>query len=164
MTTLYTIFDSPIGELLAAGEGGTLHRLDMRGGRRPVAINPAWQRDDGAFDDVRTQLGEYFDGARTEFELPLELHGNPFELEVWDELQRISYGKTTSYGAVARAIGHPSASRAVGLSNGRNPIALIVPCHRVIGANGSLTGYGGGLDRKRYLLDLEAGIRPLAAA
>ena len=166
MTTnlLYTIIDSPIGELLLVGDGETLHRLDMRGGRRPVPIDPSWQRDDMAFADLRRQLDEYFAGGRREFELELELHGNPFERRVWQQLLEIPYGETASYGEVARAIGAPDAPRTVGLANGRNPIAVIVPCHRVIGADGSLTGYGGGLERKRLLLDLESGVLPLVSA
>ncbi len=159
---IYTIIDSPLGELLLAGDGRSLHRLDMRGGRRPVKIDPSWRRDDYAFGDVRTQLSEYFDGGRREFQLPLELVGNRFELRVWGALREIPYGETASYGEIAARIGEPSAARAVGLANGRNPIAVIVPCHRVIGADGSLTGYGGGLERKRLLLDLEAGVLPLA--
>lgn len=165
MTTnlLYTIVESPIDDLLLVGDGETLHRLDMREGRRPVAIDSRWQRDDDAFADVRAQLDQYFAGNRREFELDLELHGNPFERRVWQELRTIPYGETVSYGDLARAIGAPGAPRAVGLANGRNPIAVIVPCHRVIGANGSLTGYGGGLERKRRLLDLESGVLPLAS-
>jgi methylated-DNA-[protein]-cysteine S-methyltransferase len=166
MTTnlLYTVIESPIDDLLLVGDGEALHRLDMREGRRPVAIDPRWQRDDDAFEDVRAQLDEYFAGSRREFELEFELHGNPFERRVWQALCEIPYGETVSYGEVARAIGAPDAPRAVGLANGRNPIAVIVPCHRVIGANGSLTGYGGGLERKRRLLDLESGVLPLASA
>jgi methylated-DNA-[protein]-cysteine S-methyltransferase len=161
---LYTTFDSPIGELLAVGDGEALTRLQMQAGRRPVPIDPSWKRDDDALDPVRTQLEEYFAGARTTFEIPLAMIGNGFELSVWAALQEIPYGETVSYGAIARAIGHPTAFRAVGLANGRNPVAVIVPCHRVIGADGSLTGYGGGLERKRLLLDLEAGVLPLLVA
>jgi methylated-DNA-[protein]-cysteine S-methyltransferase len=161
---LYTILESPLGDLLLVGDGVVLHRLDMRQGRRPVAIDPRWRRADDAFADARTQLEEYFAGSRREFELELELHGNSFERRVWQELREIPYGETLTYGQVARAIGAPDAPRAVGLANGRNPIAVIVPCHRVIGANGSLIGFGGGLERKRLLLDLESGVLPLAAA
>ena len=166
MTTqlLYTIVDSPIGDLLLVGDGTVLHRLDMRGGRRPVPIDPSWERDDDALADVRTQLDEYFAGGRREFDVRLEMHGNSFERRVWRELLEIPYGETASYGKVARAIGAPDAPRAVGLANGRNPVAVIVPCHRVIGADGSLTGFGGGLERKRLLLDLESGVLPLSFA
>jgi methylated-DNA-[protein]-cysteine S-methyltransferase len=158
---LYTIIDSPIDELLLVGDGESLSRLHMLGSRKPVEIHPAWKRDDGAFVTAREQLGEYFAGERREFDLTLDMLGNQFELRVWDELQTIRYGETASYGEIAHRIGNPGAPRAVGLANGRNPIAVIVPCHRVIGANGSLTGYGGGLERKRLLLDLEAGVLPL---
>jgi methylated-DNA-[protein]-cysteine S-methyltransferase len=163
-TMLYTTTESPIGELLLAGDGRALHRLDMREGKRPVAIDPSWTRDDGAFAEVSRQLGEYFDGARRAFDVPLALAGNQFELRVWKALCEIPYGETASYGEIAKRIGEPGAPRAVGLANGRNPIAVIVPCHRVIGADGSLTGYGGGLERKRLLLDLESGVLPLVAA
>jgi methylated-DNA-[protein]-cysteine S-methyltransferase len=161
---IYTIVDSPIGELLLVGDGERLHCLSMQGGRRPVAIDPRWERDDSAFAEVRSQLTEYFDGRRREFDVPLGLVGNEFELRVWEALCRIPYGETVSYGEIAREIGAPSAARAVGLANGRNPVAVIVPCHRVIGADGGLTGYGGGLERKRLLLDLESGVLPLTAA
>jgi methylated-DNA-[protein]-cysteine S-methyltransferase len=161
---LYTTIESPIGELLLAGEDDALVHLDMRGGRRPIAVPAHWQRDPAAFGEVRQQLDDYFAGTRRVFEVPLALRGNAFELRVWDALQEIPYGETVSYGEIARRIGEPTAARAVGLANGRNPIAVIVPCHRVIGADGSLTGYGGGLERKRFLLDLETGVAPLIAA
>jgi methylated-DNA-[protein]-cysteine S-methyltransferase len=159
---IYTTINSPIGELLLAGDDAGLHRLDMREGRRPVRIDPSWRRSPGAFPGVTRQLAQYFDGSRHEFDVPLVLAGNAFELRVWNALCEIPYGETVSYGEIAHRIGEPAAARAVGLANGRNPIALIVPCHRVIGADGSLTGYGGGLERKRYLLDLEAGVLALA--
>jgi methylated-DNA-[protein]-cysteine S-methyltransferase len=161
---IYTIIDSPIDELLLVGDGESLSRLHMLGSRKRVDVNPAWKRDDDAFGEVREQLSEYFAGDRREFELRLNMAGNPFELRVWEELQTIPYGETTSYGEIAQRIGNPGAARAVGLANGRNPIAVVVPCHRVIGADGSLTGYGGGLERKRLLLDLETGVLPLQPA
>jgi methylated-DNA-[protein]-cysteine S-methyltransferase len=163
-TELYTTIDSPVGELLLVGDGCTLSRLCFQGGRRPVAINPCWKRHDGAFENVTRQLTEYFDGNRRRFDLPIELAGNSFEQRVWTALLEIPYGETVSYGQIAGEVAQPSAARAVGLANGRNPVALIVPCHRVIGANGSPTGYGGGLERKQFLLDLEAGVLPLPAA
>jgi methylated-DNA-[protein]-cysteine S-methyltransferase len=159
---LYTTTDSPIGQLLLVGDGQALARLSMQAGRHPTAIDPSWERNDEPFADVRGQLEEYFDGARRGFDVELALAGNPFELRVWHSLCEIPYGETVSYGQLASAIGAPSAARAVGLANARNPVALIVPCHRVIGADGTLTGYGGGLERKRLLLDLEAGVLPLA--
>ncbi len=114
-----------------------------------------WEPADTAFGAAVDQLEEYFGGQRTEFELELELVGTPFQRRVWSALMTIPYGQTRSYGEIALQLDAPGASRAVGLANGRNPIAIIVPCHRVIGANGNLTGYGGGLSRKRALLDLE---------
>ena len=161
---IYTTIDSPIGELLLAGDGHALQRLSMQDGRHPFRRPAEWTRDDGAFADVRAQLAEYFDGSRRAFDVALELRGNPFEQRVWSALQEIPYGATVSYGEIARRIGQPDAARAVGLANGRNPVAVIVPCHRVIGADGTLTGYGGGLERKRLLLDLEAGVLPLLTA
>lgn len=115
-------------------------------------------RDDRAFDDVRSQLAEYFDGSRQTFELTLAPAGTVFQRRVWQELCRIPYGVTISYGELAHRIGNPQAVRAVGLANGANPIAIVIPCHRVIGADGTLTGYGGGLPVKRYLLDVERAI------
>ena len=154
---LYTSLDSPIGELLLTGDGHALHGLHMTEGRRPVGIDPAWQRSDEAFAAVRAQLSEYFAGERTRFEVALDMAGTPFQRRVWAELEAIPYGETISYGELARRVGQPSAARAVGLANGRNPVAVIVPCHRVIGADGSLTGYGGGMERKEILLGLERG-------
>ncbi len=153
----YTTLDSPIGELLLLGDGLALHGLYMQHGRRPIAIAPAWERSAEPFAGVAAQLREYFAGERTSFEVPLALAGSPFERRVWSALREIPYGQTISYGELARRIGQPTAARAVGLANGRNPIGVIVPCHRVIGADGSLTGYGGGVGRKRLLLELESG-------
>src|ERR1700739_1261562 len=152
----YTTMDSPIGELLLLGDGQALHGLYMQQGRHPVQCSPRWKRSPAALADVRAQLREYFAGERTTFDTPLTMRGSAFEQRVWSALREIPYGETASYGEIARRIGQPSAARAVGMANGRNPIAVIVPCHRVIGANGTLTGYGGGLDRKRWLLDHEA--------
>jgi methylated-DNA-[protein]-cysteine S-methyltransferase len=154
---LYTTIESPIGELLLLGDGRVLRGLYMQEGRKPIAIAPDWERSEVPFAAVTAQLEEYFAGRRDTFEVPLELRGTPFELRVWNALQEIPYGETMGYGELARRIGQPTAARAVGLANGRNPIGVIVPCHRVIGANGSLTGYGGGLERKRILLELEQG-------
>ena len=161
---IYTTLDSPIGELLLVGDGTALSRLSMQAAPRPIAIDPRWERDDRPFIAVREQLGQYFDGARREFDVELDLSGNPFELKVWNALLGIPYGETASYGQIATELGDPAAARAVGLANARNPVAVIVPCHRVIGADGSLTGYGGGLGRKQLLLDLEAGVLPLLSA
>lgn len=156
-TSVYDNFESPIGELLLVGNERTLHGLYMDTGHRPVDVREGLNRSPVAFAAVREQLGEYFAGERREFELPIEMQGTPFQLEVWSALLEIPYGETTNYGELARRIGKPSAARAVGLANGRNPISVIVACHRVIGAAGALTGYGGGLERKRMLLELEQG-------
>ncbi len=155
----YTTIDSPIGELLLAGGERGLRRLWMS----PFRIQPDWTHDPDTFANVHHQLDQYFAGERSEFDVQLDLVGNRFELSVWDALLGIPHGETASYGDIARRIGAPSAARAVGMANGRNPVAVIVPCHRVIGSNGSLTGYGGGLERKRFLLELEAGVLPLSA-
>jgi methylated-DNA-[protein]-cysteine S-methyltransferase len=149
---LYTTVSSPIGELLVVGDERALRGLYTTG----VSVGPEWRRADEPFRHVREQLGEYFEGGRTSFDLPLELEGTPFQRLVWRTLLDIPYGATVSYRELARWIRRPAASRAVGAANGRNPISVIVPCHRVIGADGSLTGYGGGIERKRFLLELEA--------
>ena len=152
----YSYLETPLGDMLATRDEGGITGLDLPRSRHPRRVRDEWERDDAAFDDIRTQLGEYFAGERQEFDLPLNLGGSPFQTLVWNALIDIPYGETTSYGKVAVAIGHPDGPRAVGLANGQNPVPIIVPCHRVIGANGSLTGYGGGLDAKRWLLDHEA--------
>jgi methylated-DNA-[protein]-cysteine S-methyltransferase len=154
---LYTSVESPIGELLLLGDGQVLSGLYMQGGRKPIAIGPRWRCSSAAFGQVQAQLLQYFAGERAAFDVSVTMRGDPFERLVWRALRDIPYGETVSYGEVARRIGHPSAARAVGLANARNPIAIIVPCHRVIGADGTLTGYAGGLERKRALLELEAG-------
>ncbi len=160
-TTIYWTVDSPIGELLLAGDGEQLQRLHMQDGRRPTTIGADWVRDAEPFADLCEQLDQYFSGERQEFDLDLGPQGSEFELRVWRALRQIPYGETESYGGLAKRIGHPGLARAVGAANGRNPIAVVVPCHRVIGADGSLTGYAGGLERKRLLLDLEAPISQL---
>jgi methylated-DNA-[protein]-cysteine S-methyltransferase len=158
---LYTTLDSPIGELLLLGDKQALHGLYMQKGRTATAIRPEWVRDDEAFADIREQLEEYFAGRRATFDVPLEMAGSPFQRRVWRALQDIPYGETISYGELARRVGAPATPRNVGAANGRNPVSVIVPCHRVIGADGSLVGYGGGLERKRTLLELEAGVLAL---
>jgi methylated-DNA-[protein]-cysteine S-methyltransferase len=161
-TLLYTTVDSPIGPLLLLGDGEALHGLYMQEGRKPVRVSAAWQAAEEPFAEARRQLDEYFAGERTTFDLPLMAEGSEFERHVWRALEEIPYGETQSYGQVAERVGTPGAARAVGLANGRNPISIVVPCHRVIGANGTLTGYGGGLERKRFLLELEQGTLRLA--
>jgi methylated-DNA-[protein]-cysteine S-methyltransferase len=155
-TVLYTTLDSPVGELLLAGDGEVLRGLHFQEGRRPRAIGAEWTRAEEPFAVARDQLGEYFAGERNEFDLPAAVSGTPFQRRVWAALREIPYGETITYGELARRIGRPAASRAVGMANGRNPISIVVPCHRVIGADGGLTGYGGGVERKRFLLELEA--------
>ena len=157
--TIYTHMKSPIGELMLFGDGHALQGLYMGG-----TSDPSWQRDDDAYREARTQLGEYFAGTRTEFDLELDMRGTQFQKDVWNALLTIPYGETRSYGEIAKQIGRPDRARAVGSANGSNPISIIVPCHRVIGADGSLTGYGGGLDRKRFLLDHESGVGSLLTA
>jgi methylated-DNA-[protein]-cysteine S-methyltransferase len=152
----YTYIDSPIGTLLVTRDEDGVTGLDLPRARYPRPIRDDWERDDAAFDDVRTQLGGYFAGTRQQFDLPLNARGNVFQRAVWQALTEIPYGETTSYGKIAASIGHPDGARAVGVANGQNPLPIIVPCHRVIGADGSLTGYGGGLPAKRWLLDHEA--------
>jgi methylated-DNA-[protein]-cysteine S-methyltransferase len=154
---LYTKLDSPIGELLLVGDGHSLRGLYIQEGRTAIDVRAGWQQAEQPFVAASMQLAEYFAGRRSSFDVPLVTTGSAFERRVWSALQDIPYGESTSYGELARRIGEPGAARAVGLANARNPIAVIVPCHRVIGADGSLTGYGGGLARKRFLLDLEAG-------
>lgn len=152
--TYYRIIDSPIGPLTLAGRGNALTHLLMDNHRHaPNATG--WLRDDTAFAAAVDQLTDYFTGARTEFALDLHMAGTEFQQRVWSALLTIPYGQTRTYGQLATQIGAPTASRAVGLANGRNPISIIVPCHRVIGSKGNLTGYGGGIERKRALLDLE---------
>jgi methylated-DNA-[protein]-cysteine S-methyltransferase len=146
--------DSPVGPLTLAGTNGRLRHLRMVD-QTYEPSRTGWQSDDNAFDDAVAQLEAYFAGDLMEFDLDLDLAGTAFQRRVWEALLTIPYGETRSYGEIARQIGSPGAFRAVGLANGHNPIGIIVPCHRVIGANGSLTGYGGGIDRKKSLLELE---------
>jgi methylated-DNA-[protein]-cysteine S-methyltransferase len=153
----YTTVESPIGELLLLGDESSLHGLYMQEGRKPRKVASHWLRAAAPFEGVQSQLEEYFAGERSEFDVDLTMQGNPFEQRVWSALREIPYGETTSYGEIAKRIGSPTAARAVGLANGRNPVAVIMPCHRVIGADGGLTGYGGGIERKRLLLELESG-------
>lgn len=151
----YNYFASPIGSLLLVSDGESLTGLymnDHAGGPTP---QPDWRHDETRFVVVREQLTAYFAKELGEFDVPLAPAGTEFQKSVWHELRRIPFGETISYGELARRIQQPAASRAVGRANGQNPISIIVPCHRVIGANGTLTGYGGGLDRKRWLLQHE---------
>jgi len=152
----YSYADSPVGRLLLAGDAATLQLIGFPAGSRAKQPAPGWQRDDGPFDEVRAQLDAYFAGTLTRFTLPLKFNGTDFQQRVWSALREIPYGGTTSYGALAASIGRPTASRAVGAANGANPLPIVVPCHRVIGAGGALTGFGGGIETKRFLLEHEA--------
>jgi methylated-DNA-[protein]-cysteine S-methyltransferase len=151
---VYTTIDSPIGRLLLHSDGAALTGLYMDVPSRPPRGMDEWVEDAGSgpLPDTIRQLDEYFAGCRRTFDLPLRLQGTEFQQRVWKMLKEIPYGVTWSYGELAKRIHNPNASRAVGLANGRNPISILVPCHRVIGADGSLTGYGGGLARKQWLL------------
>lgn len=155
----YTIIDSPFDPLLLTSDGTSLTGLHMGAQKHAPTLAPHWQRNDDAlpFAEAKQQLAAYFAGKLHEFDLPLKLEGSDFQIRVWQTLLQIPYGRTWSYGELASKIDNPKASRAVGLANGRNPIGIIVPCHRVIGASGKLTGYGGGLPRKIALLALEGG-------
>src|SRR5215470_14207695 len=144
-TMFWHEIDSPVGRLLLAGHGETLARLYFQAGPRPFAPPPEWRADAAPFARAAVQLAEYFAGTRRSFRLQLAPAGTPFQLAVWHALREIPYGETLAYGELARRLGHANGARAVGLANGSNPLPIIVPCHRVIGADGSLTGFGGGL-------------------
>ncbi|HET7572460.1 MAG TPA: methylated-DNA--[protein]-cysteine S-methyltransferase [Gaiellaceae bacterium] len=148
---IHAILDTPLGDLLLCGADGVVHEIRFAG-----TTAPPGERDDGAFPAACVQLAAYFAGERVAFDFPAAAAGTPFQRAVWDEVRRIPYGETATYAELARRIGRPRAVRAVGHANGRNPLPVAVPCHRVLGSDGSLTGYGGGLGRKRLLLELEA--------
>ncbi|MFC5580040.1 methylated-DNA--[protein]-cysteine S-methyltransferase [Rhodanobacter terrae] len=163
MTTMtdiihYDEMDSPVGTLRLVADSQGLREIWFERERHPKKAHSNWVRAAAPLKFAHVQLEEYFAGVRRHFELPLHPHGTPFQLAVWDELGRIPYGVTISYGELARRIDKPQAVRAVGAANGRNPLPIVLPCHRVIGADGSLTGFGGGLPTKRYLLMLEDSI------
>lgn len=157
--------ESPIGRLiLIADDAGLSHILFPSHSLRDLGLSVGQvpeSPDDKILQATATQLAEYFDGTRTEFDLPLHVEGNPFEVDVWFAMRSIPYGGTISYGEQSDIAGHPGAFQAVGAANGRNPLPIVVPCHRVIGSDGSLVGFGGGLDTKRFLLDLESGVQRL---
>ena len=154
----YCHVSTPVGELLLAGDGTALRLVAFPKGPHPQEPEAGWERREAPFRDALRQLSAYFAGKLRRFDLPLAAEGTEFQQTVWRALQTIPYGETLSYGGLARSIGKPSASRAVGAANGRNPIPIIIPCHRVIGAAGSLTGFGGGLSTKRKLLELEGAL------
>lgn len=153
MTEAHTTMASPVGDLLLTAADGELTGLFMPG--EAVAPPAGALRDETSFAAIRRQLEEYFAGERASFDLPVSPPGTPFQQGVWDELRRIGYGQTITYAELAARIGRPTAIRAAGAANGANPVSIVIPCHRVIGSNGSLTGYSGGLEVKRFLLDLE---------
>ncbi|MFG2714596.1 methylated-DNA--[protein]-cysteine S-methyltransferase [Streptomyces goshikiensis] len=158
----HTVVDSPYGPLTLVASDGVLSGLYMTGQRHRPAEESFGERvaaTEEPFPAVVGQLAAYFAGELTEFSVPVRLEGTEFQRSVWEQLVRIPYGETWSYGELAARLGKPNASRAVGLANGKNPVGIIVPCHRVIGASGGMTGYGGGIDRKVRLLDFEAGSR-----
>ncbi|MFF0079003.1 methylated-DNA--[protein]-cysteine S-methyltransferase [Streptomyces canus] len=153
----HTVIDSPYGPLTLVADDGVLCGLYMTDQRHRPPEETFGEPDDGWCKEAQDQLTAYFEGELKEFNLEVSLHGTAFQRRVWEQLRRIPHGETRTYGELADALGNPKASRAVGLANGRNPIGIIVPCHRVVGADGSLTGYGGGLERKQRLLDFERG-------
>jgi methylated-DNA-[protein]-cysteine S-methyltransferase len=154
---IYRYLDTPIGKLLIAGDRNTVRRIEFPKNGEPRGPDAGWlESSTGALEEAARQLREYFSGSRKGFDLPLAPEGTDFQRTVWRELQNIPYGRTISYGELARRIGNSKASRAVGAANGSNPIPIVIPCHRVIGANGKLTGFGGGLPIKQKLLALES--------
>ena len=152
----YRYLNTPIGDLLLAGDAEGLGMIGFPQGKMRREPEPGWELNEQAVEEAARQLEEYFAGERREFDLPLKLTGTEFQVQVLQELQRIPYGETRSYSAIAKRIGRPNAVRAVGAANGRNPIPIVIPCHRVIGRGGNLTGFGGGLETKAALLRLEA--------
>ncbi len=160
----YQHIDSPVGRLLLASGSDGLRLIEFEAPWHPVAMEPGWREGDNALlQRARAQLQDYFAGRRRSFELPLAPHGTRFQLQCWQALAEIPWGSTWSYAQMAQRIGRPTATRAVGAANGRNPLPIVLPCHRVIGADGSLTGFGGGLPTKRFLLELEGALPTQAA-
>lgn len=155
MSTTYCYSTSPIGKLLLTCENGCLTALHFANTATTLDVPDHWRQDDAPFTEALKQLDEYFTGRRQTFTLAIRPQGTAFQQSVWRQLQQVPYGQTTSYGEIARQIGNPKACRAVGLANGKNPLPIIIPCHRIIGRDGSLTGFGGGLEVKKQLLDLE---------
>jgi methylated-DNA-[protein]-cysteine S-methyltransferase len=157
-TIYYAQINSPLGQLTAIGDGHFLTGLYLPEHKGWLGPNVSTVHDEAPFGEVRTQLAEYFAGERQAFDLPLKLLGTSFQLRVWQELARIPFGETITYAQLAERVGNSKASRAVGAANGRNPISIIVPCHRVIGASGTLTGYAGGVEKKQWLLEHERAV------
>jgi methylated-DNA-[protein]-cysteine S-methyltransferase len=155
MIATHSTIDSPIGELTLVARDGVLSGIYFPGHWHMPAPEVFGLRSEGGFEQARQQLGEYFAGERTEFELPTAVAGKAFQRRVWELIDRIPYGQTTTYGEMAQELGDPVLAREVGAAVGRNPLSIVVPCHRVVGKDGRLTGYAGGLERKRFLLELE---------
>lgn len=154
---IYRYLESPLGRLLLAGRGDALCRIDFQSGERPMPVPSQWRAEPAAFPEAVRQLGAYFAGRLFSFDLDIRPDGTAFQRAVLAELAKIPYGETATYGEMAQRLGRPGASRAVGAANGRNPLPIVIPCHRVVGADGRLTGYGGGIWIKKWLLELEAG-------
>jgi len=155
-TVFYTTWESPVGTLLLAGDAEALRLVSFEGSKHSAPPRQEWKESKMQFAEVIRQLQAYFRGELKEFDVPLAMEGTEFQLRVWNALREIPYGETITYAQLAERIGNPKAVRAVGLANGSNPIPIIVPCHRVIGTDGSLTGFGGGLSTKKILLELES--------
>ena len=151
----YCYYDSPIGRMLLVGANGVLEELHFPNSTQQLQIPAEWLETEDSFQEMLQQLRQYFAGKRRQFDLPISPQGTPFQEQVWQELCKIPYGETASYGMIAQRIGKPKACRAVGMANSKNPIPIIIPCHRIIGKDGSLTGFGGGLPVKKQLLELE---------
>jgi methylated-DNA-[protein]-cysteine S-methyltransferase len=156
--TYYTQLDSPVGTLLLTLENEHLTNICMFNQKRTITVQTDWVESGRHFRTIARQLEEYFRGKRRAFEIPMSPQGTDFQMSVWQELLKIPYGETATYGDIAKRIGNPKAVRAVGLANGRNPLPIVIPCHRVIGANGQLTGFGGGLENKALLLKIEESV------
>jgi methylated-DNA-[protein]-cysteine S-methyltransferase len=163
-TTCYSYIDCSVGRLFVQGNEQFVTGLYMPMHKGWQGPDPSWRQSDAAFTAVREQLAEYFAGERKHFDVSLKLAGTPFQQRVWQELVRIPFGTTITYAQLAQRVGKPTASRAVGHANGRNPVSIIVPCHRVIGADGRLTGYAGGVDKKEWLLAWERGASQVGKA
>ena len=158
----YSVYESPVGSLLLAGDSDALSLISFPEGKAARQPEPDWMRRNDAFKQVKNQLSAYFAGELKQFELPLAPVGTDFQLAVWRALETIPYGQTCSYGEIAAMIGNPDASRAVGAANGQNPLPIVIPCHRVIGSDGSMTGFGGGVACKKFLLALEQEFTPFS--
>jgi len=154
-TTYYDLFDTPAGQMIVVQDAKGVRHIDFQEGAVPLAIDSQWQRNPDFCHTAREQLQDYFSGKLTRFDLPLAPQGTEFQQRVWVELAKVPFGETHSYGELALALGQPGASRAVGMANGRNPLSIVLPCHRIVGSNQKLTGYRGGLAIKRQLLKLE---------